>query len=136
MFIALIYFFKQSVLENRQHIFENTVKILHRTLLSLSCFKTVSWRIDNREIKYNKYKQIKSCLLRPDIEHTINYSNRDAENSKNKWLLIKMAELQTLADSKDPRGFYQNMRAVWRPRVNYPEQLLALNNKTIIREKH
>ena len=34
-----------------------------------------------------------------------------------------------------PRGLHQSMRAVWVPRVNHPEQLLALNNRTIT-EKH
>ena len=45
---------------------------------------------------------------------------------KNKWWLTKAAELQTLANYNDPKG----------PRLNHPEQLLALNNKTIIIEKH
>ena len=48
---------------------------------------------------------------------------------KNKWWLTKAAEFQTLADSNGPKGFYQSMRVLWEPRVNHPEQLLALNKK-------
>ena len=38
--------------------------------------------------------------------------------------------------SNDPKGFYQSLKPVWGSRVNYPKQLIALNNKTIIIEKH
>ena len=55
---------------------------------------------------------------------------------KNKWWLIKAAKLQIVAEFNEPKAFYQNMKAAWEPRVNHPEQLLALENKTIITEKH
>ncbi len=50
--------------------------------------------------------------------------------------VTKATEFLTLTNSKDPKGFYQSMRTVWALRVNHPEQLQALNNKTIITEKH
>ena len=60
---------------------------------------------------------------------------RRCSELKNKWWTTKAAELQSLADSGDPKGFYQSMRAVWGPRVNHPDQLLALDNKTLLTEK-
>ena len=53
---------------------------------------------------------------------------------KNKWWLTKAAELQTLADSNDPKGFNQRMRAVWEAK-NEPPRTTALDNKTILTEK-
>ena len=48
----------------------------------------------------------------------------------------KAAEPHILADSNDPKGFYQKIRAVYGLRVTSPEQLLVLDNKTIIIEMH
>ena len=69
-------------------------------------------------------------LQRPDIEHTVNFSDRELEN---KWWETKGAELFTLADFNDPKGFF--LRTFWKSRVNHSEKLLALDNKIII-EKH
>ena len=43
--------------------------------------------------------------------------------------------MQILADSNDPRGFYQIQGAVLGSVVNHPEQPLALDNKTIMTVK-
>ena len=73
-----------------------------------------------------------SSLLRSDIEHALNFPKRDAVNL---WL-TKASEFQILADSNDSKGFYQSMKSVLGPTESNPEQMLALNNKTMIREKH
>ena len=51
---------------------------------------------------------------------------------KNKWWQDKAAHLQELADRNDMKGFYENMRAVWGPHVNHPDQLLDLDNHTLL----
>ena len=54
---------------------------------------------------------------------------------KNEWWQSKAAELQVLADMNDTRGFHQGLKAVWGPRVNYPDQLLSSDNQTLLSEK-
>ena len=54
---------------------------------------------------------------------------------KNDWWLAKAAELQRFADTNDMKGFYQNMKTVWGPRVSHPDQLLASDGTTLLTEK-
>lgn len=54
---------------------------------------------------------------------------------KNSWWLAKAAELQSLADTNDMKGFYQSMKAVWGPNVSHPDQLLASDNSTLLTDK-
>ena len=48
---------------------------------------------------------------------------------RNYWPLLEKKDLN------DSKGFYKSMRAVWRLRVNHPEQLLASDNSTLLTEK-
>ena len=70
----------------------------------------------------------------PDIEHGQLLPQRCRELKSKRWL-TKVAKLQTVADSHDPKGFYQTIRAVWGPKVDHPEQLRVFDNKTVITEK-
>ena len=56
---------------------------------------------------------------------------------KNIWELTKAAELRTFADSNDPKGFNQRIEnyEVW-SRLNYSGQLQAIDNETVITDKH
>ena len=54
---------------------------------------------------------------------------------KNQWWLNKAAELQTLADTNNVKGFYQSMKAVWGPRLCSPDQLLARDKNTVQTDK-
>jgi len=54
---------------------------------------------------------------------------------KNKWWQDKAAELQKLANRNDMRSFYENMRAVWGPRVNHPDQLFKKNSHTLLTQR-
>ena len=54
---------------------------------------------------------------------------------KNQWWQTKAAELQENADLNDMRGFYHGIKASYGPKVSYPDQLLALDNITLLTEK-
>lgn len=53
---------------------------------------------------------------------------------KNKWWTAKAAVLPVLADTNNIRGFYQNMKEVWGPRVNHTDILLASDNTILLTE--
>ena len=54
---------------------------------------------------------------------------------KHLYWLTTAADLQIFANSNDPKVIYQLMRA-FGDQENHPVKFLALNNKTIIPEKH
>ena len=77
---------------------------------------------NTRSIK-NKFRQCSRLL------------QKKCRELKNDWWQSKAAELQVLADMNDTRGFHQGLKAVWGPRVNYPDQLLSSDNQTLLTEK-
>jgi len=54
---------------------------------------------------------------------------------KNKWWHDKATELQELANRNDLRGFNENMRTVWGPRVNNPDQLFDKDSHTLLTQR-
>lgn len=80
----------------------------------------------NRNIRATKAKYETCCKLVKQKWRVL----------KNEWWQAKAAELHLLAETNDFKVFYQNMKAVWGPRVNHSDQLLAFDNKTRLTEKH
>ena len=73
--------------------------------------------------------------MKAELRKHSNLLQKRCRELKNAWWADKAAELQQLADHNDTKGFYQSMRAIWGPRVNHPDQLLASDNSTLLTEK-
>ena len=88
--------------------------------------------ISNRNLASNNMlnKNMKSVMVRYRTCCQLLY-----REIKNKSWPTKALELQIFAQSNNPKGFYQNRRILWGPRVNHSKQLLTVSNKTIIIEK-
>ena len=70
-------------------------------------------------------------LPRPDIEHSVNFFDRDEKKSKIDGVWQKRLNSWHLKTLMTPKIFTKAWKLCWEPRVNHTEQLLAFDNKTI-----
>ena len=69
------------------------------------------------------------------LRHHNRLLQRRCRELKNQWWQGKAAELQVFADTNNVKGFYQSMKAVWGPKLCFPDQLLATDGRTLITNK-
>lgn len=132
--------------EEHWNSFKESVTVASRDALGFRALKHQDWFDDNdAEITdlINKKRQAKKQMDNHPSSQAKRQIFRDIKASvqtklrqiQNQWWIDKANEIQTFADRRDMRNFYQSLKAVYGPRGNVNAPIKTSDEQTLLKDE-